>query len=93
MSDTARNILDNLKEQFALYKKQTAILASLSIVLIAVVVVRFVDDSPRPSAAAEPEAPSDGSDPIAVAPEAGDAEVPTSARSWTRSSPRPRSPA
>ena len=58
MSDPARTILDNLKEQFAAYKKQTAILVSLSIVLIVVVFSRFVQDSPRSSAAAEPEAPA-----------------------------------
>ena len=73
MSDPARTILDNLKEQFAVYKKQTAILVSLSIVLIVVVSVRFVQDSPHPSAAAEPEAPADGSISIVHAPEDGDA--------------------
>ncbi len=73
MSDPARTILGNLKEQFAAYKKQTAILVSLSIVLMVVVFVRFVHDSPRPSAAAEPEAPAAGSISIVHASEAGDA--------------------
>ena len=73
MSDPPRTILGNLKEQFAAYKKQTAILASLSIVLIVVVFVRFVQNSPRPSAAAEPEAPAAGSISIVHAPEVGDA--------------------
>lgn len=72
MSDTARNILGNLKEQFAAYKKQTAILASLSIVLIVVIFVRFVQDSPRPSAAAEREAPAAGSITIVHTPAADD---------------------
>ena len=43
MSDPARTILDNLKEQFAAYKKQTAVLVSLSIVLIAVVLAPDID--------------------------------------------------
>ncbi len=73
MSDPARTILDNLKEQFAAYKKQTAILVSLSIVLIVVVFSRFVQDSPRSSAAAEPEAPAAESISIVQAPETGDA--------------------
>ncbi len=79
MSDTARNILGNLKEQFAAYKKQSAILASLSIVLIVVIFVRFVQDSPRPSAAAEREAPAAGSITIVHASEAGDAASRTEA--------------
>jgi len=73
MSDPARTILDNLKEQFAAYKKQTAVLVSLSIVLIVVVFSRFVQDSPRSSAAAEPEAPAAESISIVQAPETGDA--------------------
>ncbi len=80
MSDTARTILGNLKEQFAAYKKQTALLASLSIVLIVVIFVRFVQDRPRPSTAAEPEAdharwgaPAAGSITIVHASEAADA--------------------
>ncbi len=86
MSDQARTILGNLKEQFAAYKKQTAVLASLSIVLIVVVFVRFVQDGPRPSAAAEPEAdharwgaPAGGSISIIHASEAADAASPTEA--------------
>ncbi len=79
MSDTARTILGNLKEQFAAYKKQTAILVSLSIVLIVVIFVRFVQDSPRPSAAAEPEAPATGSISIVHATEVGDAASRTEA--------------
>ncbi len=61
MSDTARNILDHLKEQFALYKKQTTILVSLTLVLTVVVYVRFVQDSPRSAGAAEIELPPAGS--------------------------------
>ena len=72
MSDPARTILDNLKEQFAAYKKQTAVLVSLSIVLIVVVFSRFVQDSPRPSVAADPEAPAAESISIVQAPETGD---------------------
>ena len=73
MSDPARTILDNLKEQFAAYKKQTAVLVSLSIVLIAVVLARFVQDSPRPSEAAESQAPAAASISVVHAPETGDA--------------------
>ncbi len=61
MSDTARNILDNLKEQFALYKKQTTVLVSLTLVLTVVIYVRFVQDSPRSAGAAEVEVPPAGS--------------------------------
>ena len=73
MSDPARTILDNLKEQFAAYKKQTAVLVSLSIVLIAVVLTRFVQDSPRPSEAAESQSPAAASISIVHAPQTGDA--------------------
>ena len=79
MSDPARTILGNLKQQFAMYKKQTAILASLSIVLIVVILVHFLQGSPRSSAAAEPEAPAAGSITIVRASEAGDAESRTEA--------------
>ncbi len=73
MSDSARNILDNLKEQFALYKKQTTVLVSLTLVLTVVIYVRFVQDSPRSAGAAEIELPPAGSITIVHAPEAGDA--------------------
>ena len=73
MSDSARNILDSLKEQFALYKKQTTVLVSLTLVLTVVVYVRFVQDSPRSAGAAEIELPPAGSITIVHAPEAGDA--------------------
>ncbi len=79
MSDPARTILGNLKQQFAMYKKQTAILASLSIVLIVVILVHFLQGSPRSSAAADPEAPAAGSITIVRASEAGDAESRTEA--------------
>ncbi len=73
MSDSARNILDSLKEQFALYKKQTTVLVSLTLVLTVVIYVRFVQDSPRSAGAAEIELPPAGSITIVHAPEAGDA--------------------
>ena len=73
MSDPARTILGNLKQQFAMYKKQTAILASLSIVLIVVILVHFLQGSPLSSAAAVPEAPAAGSITIVPASESGDA--------------------
>ena len=73
MSDPARTILGNLKQQFAMYKKQTAILASLSIVLIVVLFGLIVQDSPSPSAAAGPEAPAAGSITIVHASKADDA--------------------
>ncbi len=73
MSDSARNILDNLKEQFALYKKQTTVLVSLTLVLTVVIYVRFVQDSPRSAGAAEIELPPAGSITIVHAAEAGDA--------------------
>ena len=86
MSDPARTILGNLKEQFAAYKKQTAVLALLSIFLIVVVFVRFVQDGPRRSAAAEPETPASGSISIVhalAADDAGsDADVPSLAK-WS----------
>ncbi len=86
MSDPARTILGNLKEQFSAYKKQTAILASLSIVLIVLVFVRFVQDSPRPSAAAHIELPPAGTISIVHTPAAddagADADVPLLAR-WS----------
>lgn len=73
MSDPARNILENLKEQFALYKKQTTVLVSLTLVLTVVIYARFVQDSPRSAGAADVEVPSAGSITIVHAPEAGDA--------------------
>ncbi len=79
MSTTAQNIFDNLKEQIAAYKKQTAILVSLSIVLIVLVSTRFVASGPSSSKAAGPGAPEVGTISIVHAPASGDAESPTAA--------------